>query len=177
MDITTKQTKSTKKENVFLRWISLRDPIFVPFVIFVIAVERFMTGAFSTVLAEDEILVGLRIPKFSAGARWGYYKFCRKTGEFAQTWHRNGKLIEEEGHVTDLLTKESVQFIGKKRSGPFFLYVPFTIPHLALQVPELLHRLLQHDPPALHHRAHEVRGRPVRDLAVRRNVPDRADCN
>ena len=43
-----------------------------------------MTGAFSTVLAEDEILVGLRIPKFSAGARWGYYKFSRKPGEFAE---------------------------------------------------------------------------------------------
>jgi carbon-monoxide dehydrogenase medium subunit len=49
-----------------------------------VAVERFMTGAFSTVLAEDEILVGLRIPKFSAGARWGYYKFSRKPGEFAE---------------------------------------------------------------------------------------------
>ena len=49
-----------------------------------VAVERFMTGAFSTVLAENEILVGLRIPKFSARARWGYYKFSRKPGEFAE---------------------------------------------------------------------------------------------
>jgi carbon-monoxide dehydrogenase medium subunit len=24
----------------------------------------------------------VRVPKLSAGARWGYYKFCRKTGEF-----------------------------------------------------------------------------------------------
>ena len=43
-----------------------------------------MTGAFSTLLAENEILVGLRIPKLSAAARWGHYKFCRKPGEFAE---------------------------------------------------------------------------------------------
>ena len=47
-------------------------------------VERFMTGAFTTVLAENEILVALRIPKLSSGARWGHYKFCRKPGEFAE---------------------------------------------------------------------------------------------
>src|SRR5688572_243080 len=46
--------------------------------------ERFMSGAFTTDLAEDEILVGLRIPKLSARARWGHYKFCRKPGEFAE---------------------------------------------------------------------------------------------
>jgi arylsulfatase A-like enzyme len=59
-----------------------------------------------------------------------------KTGEFAKTWHRDGKLIEEEGHVTDLLTKEAVQFIEKKRSGPFFLYVPYTAVHLPIDEPK-----------------------------------------
>src|SRR3954447_4683304 len=43
-----------------------------------VEVERFITGAFATLLNEDEILVGLRIPKLSARARWGHYKFCRK---------------------------------------------------------------------------------------------------
>ena len=46
--------------------------------------EQFMTGAFSTVLEDDEILLGFRIPRLSAGARWGHYKFCRKPGEFAE---------------------------------------------------------------------------------------------
>lgn len=59
-----------------------------------------------------------------------------KTGEFAKTWHRNGKLIEEEGHVTDLLTKEAVQFIEKKRTAPFFLYVPYTAVHLPIDEPK-----------------------------------------
>jgi len=46
--------------------------------------DRFVTGLFSTVLAEGELLVALKIPKLSAQARWGYWKFCRKAGEFAQ---------------------------------------------------------------------------------------------
>jgi aerobic carbon-monoxide dehydrogenase medium subunit len=43
---------------------------------------EFMTSAFATALADDEIIESVRVPKLSAGARWGYYKFCRKTGEF-----------------------------------------------------------------------------------------------
>lgn len=43
-----------------------------------------MSGAFTTALAEDEILTAVRIPKLSASARWSYYKFNRKTGEFAE---------------------------------------------------------------------------------------------
>ncbi|WP_151448898.1 FAD binding domain-containing protein [Lacisediminimonas profundi] len=43
-----------------------------------------MSGAFTTALAEDEILTGVRIAKLSASARWSYYKFNRKPGEFAE---------------------------------------------------------------------------------------------
>ena len=49
-----------------------------------IEAERFVSGAFATVLADDEILVGLRIAKLSSRGRWGHYKFCRKPGEFAE---------------------------------------------------------------------------------------------
>ena len=34
-------------------------------------------------MAEDELLDGVRIPRFSRGARFGFHKICRKTGEFA----------------------------------------------------------------------------------------------
>jgi arylsulfatase A-like enzyme len=64
------------------------------------------------------------------------YTHVYKTGEFAKTWHRDGKLVEEEGHVTDLLTNEAVRFIEKKRSGPFFLYVPYTAVHLPIDEPK-----------------------------------------
>jgi carbon-monoxide dehydrogenase medium subunit len=49
-----------------------------------VPVEKFITGLFETDLAHDEILVALRIPKRSAAARFGYWKFCRKAGEFPQ---------------------------------------------------------------------------------------------
>lgn len=62
-----------------------------------IDVERFMTGAFSTVLGDDEILIGVRIPKLSAGARWGHYKFCRKPGEFAEAM--GAVLVDRERDV------------------------------------------------------------------------------
>jgi aerobic carbon-monoxide dehydrogenase medium subunit len=44
---------------------------------------EFTTGVFETVLAADEIIESVRIPKLSADARWGYLKLCRKSGEFA----------------------------------------------------------------------------------------------
>jgi carbon-monoxide dehydrogenase medium subunit len=46
--------------------------------------DTFMIGAFTTELAEDEIIRAVRIPRLSASARWSYYKFNRKTGEFAE---------------------------------------------------------------------------------------------
>jgi aerobic carbon-monoxide dehydrogenase medium subunit len=44
---------------------------------------EFTTGIFETQLAADEIIESVRIPKLSDGARWGYLKLCRKSGEFA----------------------------------------------------------------------------------------------
>jgi aerobic carbon-monoxide dehydrogenase medium subunit len=43
----------------------------------------FTTGTFETQLAADEIVIGVRIPRMAADARWGYVKLCRKMGEFA----------------------------------------------------------------------------------------------
>jgi len=48
-----------------------------------IAVEDYMLGALEADLAPGELLVSITVPKLSANARWGYYKSCRKTGEFA----------------------------------------------------------------------------------------------
>jgi carbon-monoxide dehydrogenase medium subunit len=49
-----------------------------------VAATRFMSGAFTTALAEGELLAGVLLPLYSADLRWGYYKFCRKAGEFAE---------------------------------------------------------------------------------------------
>jgi carbon-monoxide dehydrogenase medium subunit len=48
-----------------------------------IAMVEFMSGAYRTVLDPGEVIVAVIIPKGSAQARWGYYKICRKVGEFA----------------------------------------------------------------------------------------------
>ena len=48
------------------------------------ALTDFFTGPFATALAHDELIAGVRVRKRSRAARWGYWKFCRKIGDFAQ---------------------------------------------------------------------------------------------
>jgi len=49
-----------------------------------LTMPAFILGVFETALGQGELITELRFPGLSAQARWGYYKFCRKTGEFAQ---------------------------------------------------------------------------------------------
>jgi carbon-monoxide dehydrogenase medium subunit len=48
-----------------------------------VALSDFMRGALDTQLESDEILDGVRIPRLSKGARAGFAKICRKSGDFA----------------------------------------------------------------------------------------------
>jgi carbon-monoxide dehydrogenase medium subunit len=48
-----------------------------------VELDRFVTGAFATALERAEIVEGVVVPKVGARARWGYYKICRKPGEYA----------------------------------------------------------------------------------------------
>jgi carbon-monoxide dehydrogenase medium subunit len=41
-------------------------------------------GPFTTALRDDEIIETIDVPKLARTGRYGYYKFCRKTGEFAE---------------------------------------------------------------------------------------------
>jgi len=59
-----------------------------------------------------------------------------KHGIYSKTWHRNDQLIEEPGHVTDLVTREAVKFIERDRKGPFLVYVPFTAVHTPFDEPK-----------------------------------------
>ena len=45
----------------------------------------FQIGAFTVALEPEEVIIGFSIPELSADARWGYYKVCRKPGEFADS--------------------------------------------------------------------------------------------
>jgi carbon-monoxide dehydrogenase medium subunit len=46
--------------------------------------KQFLVGAFTSELSATELLAAVELPRLSAAARWGYYKICRKTGEFAK---------------------------------------------------------------------------------------------
>ncbi len=66
-------------------------------------------------------------------APWNHHY---KQGPFVNTWHRNESLIEESGHVTDLITTEALSWLKEHHRQPFFLYVPYTAVHLPIREPE-----------------------------------------
>jgi len=59
-----------------------------------------------------------------------------KQGPYTQTWHRNEVLLEQSGHVTDLIAAEAVKWIESRGEAPFLLYVPFTAVHLPVKEPD-----------------------------------------
>lgn len=72
----------------------------------------------------------------SLGGGVGPYDHHYKKGEFMKTWHRNETLLEEPGHVTDLITEEAVRWLGERTDKPFFLYLPYTAVHLPIKEPQ-----------------------------------------
>lgn len=48
-------------------------------------VRSFVIGAYTTLLEDDELIRAIRVPVLPEDARWGYFKSCRKRGEFAQS--------------------------------------------------------------------------------------------
>jgi arylsulfatase A-like enzyme len=68
-----------------------------------------------------------------------------KRGEFSATWHRNGQLVEEQGHVTDLITREAIRWLESRGTKPFLLYVPFTAVHIPIREPEAIVRRVPKD--------------------------------
>ncbi|MCG9970008.1 sulfatase-like hydrolase/transferase [Christiangramia crocea] len=64
------------------------------------------------------------------------YEHTYKNGD--SSWHRNGSFITEEGHVTDLLGAEAIEWIDRKSSdsSPFFLQLAYSAPHVPLQEPK-----------------------------------------
>jgi arylsulfatase len=51
-------------------------------------------------------------------------------------WIEANKEGKEGAYSHDLIANEALKFVKANKDRPFFLYVPFTIPHVALQVPE-----------------------------------------
>ena len=64
------------------------------------------------------------------------YTHRYKNGD--RSWYRNDKFVDEKGHATDLITNEVIKYITKirEKSKPFFIYVPYSVPHYPLQEEE-----------------------------------------
>jgi carbon-monoxide dehydrogenase medium subunit len=64
------------------------------------AARDFFAGVMSTALAEDELLAEVRLPLLAADAKWGFYEFSRRAGDFAMsaalvTWRlQDGKIAD-----------------------------------------------------------------------------------
>lgn len=49
-------------------------------------------------------------------------------------WQRNGEIVEESGHATDLLTHDAIRLLqAHEHEQPFFLVLSYTAPHTPLQ--------------------------------------------
>jgi aerobic carbon-monoxide dehydrogenase medium subunit len=62
-----------------------------------IAVADLIVSSFTTVLEPNELIRSIRVPKLSSGARWGFYKFSQKAGEFA---HAIGGVLHDPARGT-----------------------------------------------------------------------------
>ena len=71
---------------------------------------------------------------------WFGYLCQRQAHDYypSHLW-RNGEKVELDGkqYSHDLFTDEALAFINQNHQKPFFLFLPYTIPHAALQVPDL----------------------------------------
>jgi arylsulfatase A-like enzyme len=65
-----------------------------------------------------------------------FYGFCNTGVDYytherygVPSMYRGNDRIKEEGHATDLFTREALSFIDRYHQRPFFLYVPYNAPH------------------------------------------------
>ena len=67
------------------------------------------------------------------------YNCQRQAHTFYPThlWHNDKKvMLDEKTYSADLISDQLLQFVRDNKDRPFFAYVPFTIPHAAMHVPE-----------------------------------------
>lgn len=50
-----------------------------------IKMNDFMIAAYTTALESNEVISAIKVPSMHSNTLWGYYKFCRKVGEFAES--------------------------------------------------------------------------------------------
>ena len=80
---------------------------------------------------------GFDLYKGFLGGQMDFYTHVQRPG--LQTMRHNREVIETQGtHATDLFTDWAIEYLNeRKETGePFFLYLPYTAPHIPLQPPQ-----------------------------------------
>lgn len=69
---------------------------------------------------------------------FGYYSQMEAHNYYPPRLHDNGVQIDLDGktYSHDLIVNKALEFIRENKDKPFFCYMPVTIPHAAMQVPE-----------------------------------------
>ncbi len=67
-----------------------------------------------------------------------FYGFCSgHWGDyFSPQLEHDGQLVEGNGFLADDLTEKAMAYMENHKDKPFFLYLPFNIPHSPMQVPD-----------------------------------------
>ncbi len=67
-----------------------------------------------------------------------FYGFCSGHwgNYFSPMLEHNGEIVKGKGYLTNDLTEHGIKFIERNKNKPFFLYLPFNIPHSPMQVPD-----------------------------------------
>lgn len=77
-------------------------------------------------------------------------------------WHNDEKvLLDKDTYSADLISDALLDFVKKHKDQPFFAYVPFTIPHAAMHVPEDDHAPFRAKWPQFDNKIGKYQGPPV----------------
>jgi aerobic carbon-monoxide dehydrogenase medium subunit len=92
-----------------------------------VEIDDFVVGALETLLSADEIAETIHIPARPSSAHWGYFKSCRKTGDFA---HAIAAILIDPGAATarvvigaiekpPIVMKNPVELFGGRITGDY----------------------------------------------------------
>jgi arylsulfatase A-like enzyme len=75
-----------------------------------------------------------------------FYGFCSGHwgNYFSPMLEHNGELVKGNGFCADDFTNHALNFIDNNEHSPFFLYLPFNIPHSPMQVPDTFWNKFSH---------------------------------
>ncbi len=87
---------------------------------------------------DDPQVVNNPLNEFSDKHQW------RQGRKATSAMRRDGRVIEETGYLTDRIAEEAIVFLQQHKEEPFFLFVPFSAPHVPYQAQRAYYEQLGH---------------------------------